>query len=215
MSLSHAFLAMERWFVCPPVYDRVFTWLSPRSLFRAALTCRGVYSAVADFKARAFNINRHLSRYFTDPITFRSLQAKTNTLISGSNALQFLDRTFYPEADLDLYTHPGHSFELAQFLVEAEGYYYDARAGQNEDWKRATAINPNLTRRRVAEVRKGDPGHAYPTTGIVQVWTFSKEDTDQGRLIVQIIEALSSPLEAILGFHSSMPRSWLRIVLVG
>ncbi|KAF8555426.1 hypothetical protein OG21DRAFT_1393608, partial [Imleria badia] len=75
-----------------PCADLLFACLSPRSLIRFALTCRAAYLAVAEFKTRAFNINRHLSRYFTDPIVFRCLQARTNSLVSGSNTLQFLDR---------------------------------------------------------------------------------------------------------------------------
>lgn len=43
----------------------------------------------------AFDINRCLSRFFTSPSAFRSLQARTGTLISGSIALQFLDRVRY------------------------------------------------------------------------------------------------------------------------
>ena len=48
-------------------------------------------------------INNHLSRFFPDPIVFRSLQARTANLVSGSNALQFSDRTSYEEADTDVY----------------------------------------------------------------------------------------------------------------
>ncbi|KAF9244263.1 hypothetical protein BU15DRAFT_86164 [Melanogaster broomeanus] len=64
-----------------------------------------------------------------------ALTFKTSTLISGSNALQFLDRTFYPESDLDIYTHPGHAFEVANFLVESEGYHFVPRDDQDQDWK--------------------------------------------------------------------------------
>ena len=193
-----------------PVYDLVFSYLSPRSLFRLALICRAAYLAVARFKARAFNINHHLSRYFSNPIAFRSLQARTNTLISGSNALQFLDRTFYPEADLDLYTHPGHSLEVAQFLIEAEGHHYVPRRYQQDDWKVATGSDRDLTWRRVsAGIRRADSDHAYPITQIREVWTFEKTGADQIPLKVQIIEARSSPLECILGFHSSRSTSWL------
>ena len=188
-------------FALAPVYDIIFAFLSPRSLVQLALTCRATYLAVAGFKARAFNVNRHLSRYFTDPIAFRSLQARTNTLISGSNALQFFDRTFYPEADLDLYTHPGHSFEVAQFLVEAQGYRYAPRETQEKDWKVATRGNWDGTRRRVVPVPTLE--HAYPVPEINAVWTFEKMGDKQERLTIQIIEASSAPLECILGFHSS------------
>ncbi|KAF8550396.1 hypothetical protein OG21DRAFT_1514062, partial [Imleria badia] len=189
-------------FARAPVYDLVFGCLSPRSLIRLALTCRASYLAVAEFKTRAFNINRHLSRYFADPIAFRCLQARTNTLVSGSNALQFLDRSFYPEADLDLYTHSGHSFEVAQFIVEAEGYHYAPRETQEEDWRVATHFDGNLTQRRVT-LGASLTGHSYPTTDIRDVWTFEKTNIHDECLTVQIIEARSSPLESILGFHST------------
>ena len=188
-------------FARAPVYDLVFACLSPRSLIRFALTCRAAYLAAAEFKTRAFNINRHLSRYFVDPIAFRCLQARTNTLVSGSNALQFLDRTFYPEADFDLYTHFGHSFEVAQWLVEAEGYRYAPRESQVQDWKEATRFDGDLTERRV--VALGNSAQSYPTTDIAAVWSFEKRNAHGETLIVQIIEARSSPLESILGFHSS------------
>jgi hypothetical protein len=192
-------------FARAPVYDVVFACLSPRSLVRLALTCRAAYLAAAEFKARAFNVNRHFSRYFTDPIAFRSLQARTNTLVSGSNALQFLDRTFYPEADLDLYTHPGHSFEVAQFLVEAQGYRYAPRATQQQDWKLATKRRWDGTERRV--IAPPDALHVYPMTGFNAVWTFEKTGDQHARLTVQIIETSSSPLACILGFHSSTSSS--------
>ena len=192
-------------FARAPVYDILFACLSPRSLVQLALTCRAAYLAVAEFKARAFNVNRHFSRYFTDPIAFRSLQARTNTLVSGSNALQFLDRTFYPEADLDLYTHPGHSFEVAQFLVEAQGYRYAPRVRQQQDWKVATKRHWDGTARRVTA--PGDSLHGYPMTGFNAVWTFEKTGDKQESLKVQIIEASSSPLECILGFHCSTSSS--------
>lgn len=188
-----------RLFARAPVYDLVFACLSPRSLVRLALTCRAAYLAVAEFKSRAFNVNRHFLRYFTDPIAFRSLLARTNSLVSGSNALQFLDRTFYPESDLDLYTHPGHSFEVAQFLVEAEGYQYIPREFQEKDWRVTTKGHWDGTEQRVVPSRS----HAYPETTIKAVWTFEKTGTNEECLKVQIIEASSSPLESILGFHSS------------
>ena len=188
-----------------PIYDLIFACLLPCSLIRLALTCRAAYLAVAEFKTRAFDINHHFSRYFSDPIAFRSLQARTNTLVSGSNALQFLDRTFYPESDLDLYTHPGHSFEVAQFLVEAEGYDYTPRETQGQDWKVVIDRNWDGTQLRVLP----SSTHAYPIPGIKAVWTFKKTgiDQDQESSTVQIIEARSSPIECILEFHSSTSSS--------
>src|SRR5882762_8146146 len=76
---------------------------SPVTIIRLSWTCRAVRNIVEWYVQHTFDINRHLSRYFPDPKAFRSVQARTATLIGGSNALQFLDRTVYENADLDLY----------------------------------------------------------------------------------------------------------------
>ena len=48
-------------------------------------------------------------RYFADPAAFRELQLRTGLIISGSTALQFLDRTTYEGADLDIYAMKEHA----------------------------------------------------------------------------------------------------------
>lgn len=94
------------------IYDAIFSQASPAGSILLSRTCRDARYANRDFNNRAFNINRHLGRFFKDPKGFRSLQARTGTLISGSNALQFFDRTYYPESDMDLFAHRGHSREI-------------------------------------------------------------------------------------------------------
>jgi hypothetical protein len=85
------------------IYDVVFSQADTSTILYLQRTCRQARLAATDYLARAFNINRHLSRFFSDPKAFRSLQARTATVISGSGALQFFQRDVYPESDLDLY----------------------------------------------------------------------------------------------------------------
>ncbi|KAG2743357.1 hypothetical protein P692DRAFT_201723705, partial [Suillus brevipes Sb2] len=51
---------------------------------------------------------------------FHSLQARTGLVISGSNAHQFLNHTSYPESYFDLYAHPGHLYELMEWLESTD-----------------------------------------------------------------------------------------------
>ncbi|TFY80353.1 hypothetical protein EWM64_g3656 [Hericium alpestre] len=111
------------------VYDRIFSCCSPGTLIRLSWTCRAAYAALHSYYRRGFNINRHLARYFPDPRAFRCLQARTGTLVSGSNALQFFDRTHYPNSDLDLYVSMTDAVVVADWLVAA-GYVYQARHDQ-------------------------------------------------------------------------------------
>ena len=57
-----------------------------------------------------------LSRYFHHPETFRHLQATTGTVISGSSALQFFDRSYYAKSDLDLYVPLAWRAKVGQYL---------------------------------------------------------------------------------------------------
>jgi hypothetical protein len=145
-------------------------------------------------------------RFFCNPIDFRSLQARTGTLISGSNALQFLDRTFYAESDLDLYTHPGHSREVGLWLIRHEGYQFVPSASQAADFEALVKDNWDGLAKRYDPDNDVDmvQGQRYRLTGIGAVYTFAKDKDVDGAppLKVQIIEAETNPLQCVLGFHS-------------
>lgn len=75
-----------------PVVDNLMTYLSPGDITRYELVSLMTRETVVAWKRAAFNVNRPLGRFFHDPTSFRRLQARTGLLISGSFALQFLDR---------------------------------------------------------------------------------------------------------------------------
>jgi hypothetical protein len=145
-----------------------------------------------------FDQHKHLSRFFTAPLAFRSLQARTSTLVSGSSALQFLDRTFYPEADLDLYCHYKAREELGRYLIHNEGYRFAPNTRQDPLFAIAVeqARPPQVGTRPYSKLR-----------GVSAVYTFTKRIENPERpgqnLKVQIIVASNTPMEAIFNFHSS------------
>ena len=85
------------------LYDLIFDECTAVSLVRLLRACRRLHMSVEDYISRRFSIVKLLSRYFQHPSAFRNLQAVTGTVISGSSALQFFDRSYYPKSDLDLY----------------------------------------------------------------------------------------------------------------
>jgi len=86
------------------LYNDIISCLSPATRITLARASTSTYVAVDEFTKQAYNINRHLGQYFTKPTTFRTLQAWTGTLISGSSAIQFLNRSQYPGSDLEVKT---------------------------------------------------------------------------------------------------------------
>ncbi|KAG2342463.1 hypothetical protein BDR05DRAFT_346245 [Suillus weaverae] len=164
-----------------PIYDAIFSCVSPRTLVRTGRSCRTAYAAYKDFSRRAYNIHRHLSRFLSEPLNFRSLQARTGTLIAGSNALQFLDRTFYPKSDMDLYVHPGHVREVLDYLVQREGYKFKPDSTQPEDYREIVSDEWD---------------------GVESVLSIEKRGPD-GLLKIQLIACETSPFDAIINFHST------------
>ena len=173
------------------VSDTLFSYLTPASLIRTALTCRAAKLAVATYMQGAFDINKHLSRFFPDPVAFRSLQARTGSLISGSNALQFLNRTVYKKSDVDLYVPQWNAKVMVEFL-HSLGYEY--------------CPSPELPDLQAALELDSPPAQSssiYELRGVIAVLRFLNPTLSKdGPLEVQVMTT-KVPVECVLHFHSS------------
>lgn len=200
-------------FTRAPVYDAIFSEASPAGAILISRTCRDAWYAEKEFKKRAFNINRHLQRFFANPKAFRSLQARTGTLISGSNALQFLDRTYYPESDLDLFVHPGHSREIGLWLMRHEGYVFTPSLHESQNGKSFEAVAhetwDGLAQRwSFADSNIHWDSTIYGIRCLEAVYTFEKECEGGKVQKIQLIAAKDTPLQVIISFHSSLSPSY-------
>lgn len=204
-----------------PIYDIILSSLEIPDLINLGRTSKLTRAALAEYSTRAYNVNRHLLTFFKNPLSFRSLQARTGTLISGSNALQFLDRTYYPDADMDLYVHPGHTLDVGRWLMSGEeGYTFvpkNQQVPESTFEENVGAWDPFARRfDQQEDVPVASNGEHYRMAGIAQVYSFEKKvmrredmmDVEGGQAAeemrtVQIIETKSSAFQSILGFHSS------------
>ncbi|KAI0758171.1 hypothetical protein C8Q74DRAFT_1373203 [Fomes fomentarius] len=214
--LSGTTLFSERILDIELITEPILSGLSPATLLRLSRTCRAAYHAVSSYKSTAYNIDRLLSRFFPSSLlthshlhararAFRSLQARTGTLISGSVALQFFDRQVWTESDLDLYVHMRHRREVGMWLME-EGYKFKPTEFQNPRFDV-----------EVVECAARRPNGIYSMPGVMAILTFVKplprsrtaaaaEEGDvqpPQELKVQVIVAKNTPMEVILGFHST------------
>ncbi|KAA1474460.1 hypothetical protein DENSPDRAFT_841051 [Dentipellis sp. KUC8613] len=217
----------------PIIIDSVFAYSTPRTLIRLSWACKRGLAAARSYLPRAFDIHQHLARFFTCPPAFRALQARTGLLVSGSSALQFLDRTFYPNSDFDAYVSIEHVREVARWL-EADGYAFAPKERQRRDVD--SAVDEAEETRAMMEDAGLQPG-IYSMRGVIAVFDFvkptaahteadeianadldsnsdSNSDSDSdsestpllNMLKVQIIAALDCAIEPILNFHCSASR---------
>jgi hypothetical protein len=187
------------------VHDRVLANLCPRDIFCFALACTEAREAVLSYMLRVYNVNLLLRRFFDDPLAFRRLQRSTGTLVSGSAALQFMDRTVYPESDLDIYTHPGHAQAIGHWLVKTEGYAFLPTEGQTPRcFDSDTPSFPWRTFSNQADLLLSPSvSGCYRSQSIDAVYSFERTRVREETTRVQIVSARNSPLHCILSFHSS------------
>ena len=188
----------------PTIYDLIFDACSPAVLLRFSRTCKAATIAVRSYIRRALNINRLLSRYFDDPVAFRSIQASTGTLISGSTAVQFLGRWFYPDSDLDLYVPMRHSRKLGKWLMDA-GYVFSPNTVQDADFFTELLKMVESHERNSLSTSKVNTGMVYRMPGVAAIFNFLKAvgPGSPDFLKVQIIASLNSPIACIFDFHCS------------
>lgn len=206
--------ALSKVFNSPPVYDIIFSHcMGTTSPARLSRVHGGARSAFQNYMTRSWH--KRLLRYFLDPRAFRSLQARTGFLVSGSQPLQaFMGEDYGISSDVDIYPWPGTEREIGNWLVE-QGY----RLQDAGDDSFAAVMD------EVERVGWADASVSFPCIGCMgqysgcdsvdgllvfekdlpdQAGTQSNEDgVNQRPLQVQVVVSKISPVATILDFHST------------
>ncbi|KAI1263505.1 hypothetical protein F5Y18DRAFT_438187 [Xylariaceae sp. FL1019] len=102
-----------------PIYDALHSMLDTKDRLALSATSRAFREALRD---TIWCINKRLARFFEQPVDFRTQLGKSNALISGGFALQFLEGVTWKDSDLDIYVEGGQDSEaMEQYLLSA-GY---------------------------------------------------------------------------------------------
>ncbi|KAJ4480030.1 hypothetical protein J3R30DRAFT_3873513, partial [Lentinula aciculospora] len=178
------------------VSNSILRELTPLDRYRYSLANRGAYDAVSSFNRQAYRIQHILSPYFNeDEINiFRLVQLKTDTLISGSSALQFFDLLVFSDSDLDLYiVRDWDKVTLLVGFLTSAAYEYAPRADQSQIFQQAFEAG------RSYHVEP-DLSDDYSSRDIWDVCSFIR-GTDGKK--IQIITCEKNIIQVILGFHST------------
>ncbi|TCD64339.1 hypothetical protein EIP91_004249 [Steccherinum ochraceum] len=174
----------------------ILTLLPPAVVAAVGQTCHTARKGVSSYTKTAFNVDTVLSLFFNDPRAFRSLLAKTGSVVSGSAALQAAARVRYPGSDLDVYVYCEALANVVQFMTAA-GYEYHPYHHQPE----------SLAEAMLPENWDGSYYHSAPhVPGIGTVINLKKVVGGVERSVQLIVSTEDScPGELILCFHS---RTW-------
>ncbi|THU90470.1 hypothetical protein K435DRAFT_601980, partial [Dendrothele bispora CBS 962.96] len=166
----------------------VLLCLSPRDIVAFSLSSRHNYDEAQSYNRHAYSIDNLLSpRYFTieETIMFRTVQALTGAVISGSTALQLFARVRWRESDLDVYVQHSTGYLMAIFFITI-GYSFQPTARQG------ASISDAYDQFHLDEVYDDGRGFAC-------VLNFQR-----GTSKVQLVTAKYSPFDVILNFHSTV-----------
>ncbi|KAI0681753.1 hypothetical protein C8T65DRAFT_714348 [Cerioporus squamosus] len=177
-----------------PIYDNIFSYLTPLSLTRMASVNRAIRTVSKDFAARAYNRPAHLLL----------AQGSYHMVISGSFALQFFDWMYYPDSDLDLYLHPDcNIIDVGQYL-EQEGYKFVPRSWQLPVYKdKAEHICANIDVEVDDIEDKTEASVLYSFRSLRTMYTFERTLEGGKMRVAQLIVSRVLPLASILYFHST------------
>ena len=164
------------------IYDLLFSFSSPATIIRVSRTCRFARRAAVDYNSRAYNVDKRLRLFFQNPTEFRSLLARTSSIVSGSFALQFFDRAFYTESDFDLYVSLDQAVTVGKWIESSDGagkgYVFRPRESQEEK------IEDSIKKLREStwhtENDLDSIEEEYPGPGIGGVYTFTTGETSGG-----------------------------------
>ncbi|KAK0430598.1 hypothetical protein EV421DRAFT_1669929, partial [Armillaria borealis] len=143
-----------------------------------------------------------LSYWFTDVEAFRELQRRTGLLISGSVALSLFERVWYRNTDIDLYVASDQWKPVTYFMLRS-GYRL-----VSVDSKLVVYTDPYECVWGTMSGLYGDHRYeweshhysGYHLPGITTIVDFIDDAGQQA----QIIFAVYSPLDIVLGFHSTV-----------
>ncbi|KAF8824935.1 hypothetical protein HHX47_DHR7000531 [Lentinula edodes] len=171
--------------------------LSPLDRHRYSLANKEAYDAVSSFNRQAYRIEHILCPYFNEGEIkmFRLIQLKTNTIISGSAALQFFDLTVFDDSDLDLYVvNDWDKVALLTGFLTSIAYDYTPRSDQARTFQHAFQAG-----RRHHHVEP-DLDNDYSDEDIWDVYSFIRASNGKK---IQIITCKDNITQVIMKFHST------------
>ncbi|KDR81282.1 hypothetical protein GALMADRAFT_208065 [Galerina marginata CBS 339.88] len=123
---------------------RIFSFLTIQQLLFLSEVSWETRALVHIYVARAWSFQLNFRPWFRNTSAFQELLNRCEALVSGSHALQFFDRSYYPGSDMDIYVLHAQVKSVASWVYR-QGY----------------RVIPN------AQVRLADPNKfAYPVTTI-------------------------------------------------
>ncbi|KAJ7135281.1 hypothetical protein C8R43DRAFT_956117 [Mycena crocata] len=181
----------------------IFSYLDPRDIITCSLLSNVIFNVIRHYKTLVWDIDTFFQPWFRDSAaTFRVLLKKCGAVVSGSQIMQFLDRTRYPESDIDIFLRVGGLVDMGVWLIE-QGYKY-------------ISSTPNVYRvvwdahQLSAKMITGQDSPAGAIKGVFNYSRYIASDTVIHVQKIQLIVVDINPINHILfDFHSTVVMNYM------
>lgn len=174
--------------------DAFFSTWPLDSIIRLSASSFRVQSAFKAYKRAVWDPDLFFARWFSRPLSFREVLGECGAIVSGSQALQFFDRTVYDDSDLDIFMQLDR-FTLMHRWLSSAGY---KMTGMREQYQ---------IEQRVRFLREAEERGEKSRSVLRAVFSYSRHDGLFGMTrtrVIQVVIVESDPVEFILSdFHTS------------
>ncbi|KAK7018724.1 hypothetical protein VNI00_018284 [Paramarasmius palmivorus] len=191
-----------------PARSPIFDALNPADLMTAKKLSWALRCQVSQYERTTFGLNAIYGPFFKsfdDIERFRTFQSDSGALVSGSVLVRVLSRRGFTPSDLDLFVRTGRVLDSGK-LLGSLGYKFKPLSTVMEG-KRVKSLeqSPVFPEAVDAALASHHPGagtvaERYDDCSVAGVFNFRNEDG----MNVQVVATKGEPVEAILGFYSTL-----------
>ncbi|PPR00586.1 hypothetical protein CVT26_009861 [Gymnopilus dilepis] len=187
----------------PPRLLLFFAELDIKAIVSLSKTSSALHSAYIFYAKQTWEPTKHFASWFEHPAAFRRLLARTNSVISGSFALQFFDRIYYPTSDMDIYLRVAGADEVCRWLTR-----------QDYTYVQGNKTYPHVISRDRVHIDKAVRNMSSSLSPLLAVYNFERKiKLSTSETIVrhvQVIVVDTDPIEHILfDFHSTVVMNFI------
>jgi len=110
----------ETWLITSPIeiFVRLFSFFSIKRIHAMRRTSKSLHGVCQAYISIVWDMGQRFQNWFDDAGDFRRILYEANAVISGSQALQYFDRSYYPESDMDIFVRVGGAGIISHWLLD-------------------------------------------------------------------------------------------------
>ncbi|KAJ7750551.1 hypothetical protein B0H16DRAFT_1318604 [Mycena metata] len=169
----------------------------PHDIFKAESLSSVMLGIVSHYRRLVWDPDSRFQPWFRDPTRqFRTMLRRCGAIVTGSQMLQFFDRTNYPDSDMDIFLRIGGVSLLGNWLT-TQGYSPAAPSAKYTFFR-------NRVQRACSQIitRQGEP--QTPIRGVYNYYRYVATQTVVHHQKIQLVVVDMDPIHhVIFDFHST------------